>query len=76
MRSQLVYSAGLQVANRFLLATIAMRAVRTLHINSARTEDTANKVLAEIAKGCYADAEVPELAPVPAIGALLITPAA
>jgi hypothetical protein len=76
MRSQLVYCAGLQVENRFLLATIAMRAVRTLHINSARTEDTANRVLAEIATGRYVDAKVPELAPLPAIEAFLITPAA
>jgi hypothetical protein len=75
MRSELVYCAGLQVGNRFLLATIAMRAVRTLHINSARTEDTANQVLAEIAKGRYADAEVPELAPLPTIEPLLISPA-
>lgn len=75
MRSQLVYSAGLQVANRFLLATIAMRAVRTLHINSARTEDTANQVLAEIAGGRYSDVEVPKLAPLPTIEPLLISPA-
>jgi len=76
MRSELVYSAGLQIENRFLLATIAMRAVRTLHINSSRTEDTANKVLAEIAKGRYVDAEIPEFVPPPAIEALLISPAA
>jgi hypothetical protein len=76
MRSELVYCAGLQVENRFLLATIAMRAVRTLHINSARTEDTANQVLAEIAKGRYVDAQIPELAPPPTIEPLLISPAA
>ena len=76
MRSELVYSAGLQISNRFLLASIAMRAVRSLHINSARTEDTANRVLAEIATGRYVEVKVPELAPLPAIEPLLISPAA
>jgi hypothetical protein len=76
MRSQLVYSAGIHVPNRFLLATIVMRAVRTLHIDSTRTEDTANRVFVDIASGRYVDAEVPELAPLPAIEPLLITPAA
>lgn len=76
MRSHLVYSAGLQVPNRFLLATITIRAVRALHIDSTRTEDTANQVLAEIATGRYVDAEMPEVAPLPAIEALLVTPAA
>lgn len=55
MRSQLVYSAGLHVPNRFLLATIVMRAVRTLHINSSRTEDTANRVFSDIAEGRFVD---------------------
>ena len=73
MRSQLVYSAGLQISNRFLLATIAMRAMHALHINSARTEDTANQVLEEIAKGRYIDAEIPELAPIPSIEPLIIS---
>ena len=76
MRSQLVYCAGLRIENRFLLTTIAMRAVRILHINSARTEDTANQVLAEIAKGRYVDAKIPELAPLPTIEPLLISHAA
>lgn len=76
MRSQLVYCAGLRIENRFLLTTIAMRAVRILHINSARTEDTANQVLAEIAKGRYVGAKIPELAPRPTIEPLLISPAA
>jgi hypothetical protein len=76
MRSDLVYSAGLQVENRFLLATIVMRAVRTLHIDSTRTEDTANQVFADIAKGHFVHAEFPELAPLPTVEPLLITSAA
>lgn len=76
MRSDLVYSAGLQVENRFLLATIVMRAVRTLHIDSTRTEDTANQVFADIAKGRYVHAQLPEIAPPPSIEPLLITSAA
>jgi hypothetical protein len=76
MRSDLVYSAGLQVANRFLLATIVIRAVRTLHISSTRTEDTANQVLADVAKGRYVEAKFPEITPAPVIDTLLLTPAA
>jgi hypothetical protein len=72
MRSWLVYSAGVQVTNRFLLATIAMRAVRRLHIVSTRTEETTNRVLAEIAGGSYKDTAFPELLPTPAIEPLLI----
>ena len=44
MRSELVYSAGIKIANRFLLATVAIKAVRKLHISTTRTEDTANVV--------------------------------
>ena len=76
MRSDLVYSAGLKIENRFLLATTVMRAVRKLHINSTRTEDTANHVFADVAKGRYADSELPEIIPPPTIDVLLITPAA
>ena len=76
MRSDLVYSAGRTIENRFLLATVVMRAVRTLHIDSTRTEDTANKVFAEIANGRYVPSAPPEPPPPPAIEALLITPAA
>jgi hypothetical protein len=72
MRSWLVYSAGVQVNNRFLLATIAMRAVRRLHINSTRTEETTNRVLAQIASGSYTDTAFPELAPMPTIEPVLI----
>jgi hypothetical protein len=75
MRSDLVYSAGLRVENRFLLATIVMRAVRVLHVGSTRTDDTANLVFAEIAAGRGSHAELPEIAPLPTIEPLL-TPAA
>jgi hypothetical protein len=75
MRSNLVYLAGLKIENRFLLATTVMQAVRKLHLSSTRTEDTANKVFADVASGRYAHGELPEIAPPPAIDVLLITPA-
>ena len=76
MRSNLVYSAGIQIENRFLLATVVMRAVRRLHIDSTRTEDTANQVFTDIANGRYTPTHLPEPAPPPLIEPLLITPAA
>jgi hypothetical protein len=76
MRSELVYSAGLQIENRFLLATTVMQAVRKLHVTSTRTEDTANNVFAEVAKGRYNAVEMPEIVPPPVIDVLMITPAA
>jgi hypothetical protein len=76
MRSTLVYSAGIQIENRFLLATVVMRAVRTLHISSTRTQDTANRVFAEIANGRFTPTSLPDLLPPPSIEPLLITPAA
>jgi len=76
MRSQLVYEAGLKIENRFLLATTAMRATRKLHVSSTRTEDTVNKVLAEVANGTPLHQELPEITPPPAIDELLITPGA
>jgi hypothetical protein len=74
MRSKLVYSAGLKIENRFLLSATVMRAVRKLHVNSSRTEDTLNRVFADVAEGRYVDVELPPVAPPPAIDALLITP--
>ncbi len=74
MRSDLVYSAGLKIENRFLLSATVMRAVRVLHVNSGRTEDTLNRVFADVAQGRYIDVKLPEVAPPPAIDALLITP--
>ncbi len=76
MRSELVYSAGLKIENRFLLATTVMQAVRKLHVTSTRTEDTANNVFAEVARGRYSDVELPEIVPPPVIDALMISPAA
>ena len=75
MRSELVYEAGYRIENRFLLAAIAMQAVRKLHVSSTRTEDTVNRVFAEVARGC-AYGKLPEVALPPAIDLLLIPPAA
>jgi hypothetical protein len=72
MRSELVFSAGTRVANRFLLSTIAMRAVHGLHINSTRVEDTANRVFADVASGSYVSVVMPEIKPLPAIDPLLL----
>jgi hypothetical protein len=76
MRSDLVYSAGRIIENRFLLATVVSRAVRALHIDSTRTEDTANRVFADVSQGRYASTTLPLPAPPPLIEPLLITPAA
>lgn len=74
MRSALVYSAGLKIENRFLLSATVMRAVRKLHVNSTRTEDTVNKVLVDVAEGSYAHGELPEIVPPPPIDVLLVAP--
>lgn len=76
MRSSLVYEAGLKIENRFLLAATAMRAARMLHVSSTRTEDTVNRVLAEVASGTQIYRALPKVTPPPAIEELLITPAA
>jgi hypothetical protein len=72
VRSELVFSAGIKVSNRFLLSTIAMRAVHGLHINSTRVEDTANRVFAEVASGSYVSVSMPEIKPLPPIEPLLL----
>ena len=74
MRSELVYSAGLKIENRFLLSAMMMRAVRLLHVTSVRTEDTLNRVFAEVAEGRFTDVALPEITPPPAIDALVVTP--
>jgi hypothetical protein len=74
MRSDLVYLAGLKIENRFLLSATVMRAVRVLHVNSGRTEDTLNRVFADVAQGRYVDVKLPEIAPPPVIDALVVTP--
>jgi hypothetical protein len=76
MRSELVYSAGIQIANRYLLTTVVIRAIRKLHIDSTRTEETANQVFADIAEGRYGHAELPRIVPITVLEPLLITPAA
>lgn len=72
MRSQLVYSAGIQISNRFLLSTVAMNAVRKLHINSTRVEDTTNQVFSELANGNFVEVTMPEVKVIPAIDPLLL----
>jgi hypothetical protein len=72
MRSELVYSAGIQISNRFLLSTVAMNAVRKLHINSTRVEDTTNQVFSELANGSYVEVKMPEIKAVPAIEPVLL----
>jgi len=76
MRSNLVYRAALKIENKFLLSTTVMQAVRKLHINSTRTEDTSNRVLIDVAEGRYAHGALPEIVPPPTIDTLLIVPAA
>ena len=72
MRSELVYSAGNQISNRFLLSTVAMSAVRRLHINSTRVEDTTNRVFSEVANGNYVQVKMPEIKPAEHIDLLLL----
>lgn len=72
MRSQLIYSAGNQISNRFLLSTVAMNAVRKLHVSSTRVEDTTNQVFSDMANGNYVQVTMPEVKPAPAIDPLPI----
>jgi hypothetical protein len=51
-----------------------MRAVRKLHVDATRTEDTINMVFTEVAKSHQFVEKLPEIVPPPAIEALLITP--
>jgi hypothetical protein len=76
MRSELVYSAGIRVPNRFLLTTLTIKAVQSLHIDSTRTEDTANRVFADVARGHFTDVKMPALEVQPAIEPQLIVSAA
>jgi hypothetical protein len=50
--------------------------VRKLHIDSTRTEDTTNRVFAQVAEGKFVSVEMPVVKPAPAIDALLIASAA
>jgi len=74
MRSDLVYAAGLRVDNRFLLASAVMRAVRKLHVDATRTEDTINTAFSEVAKCQQLIAALPEIVPPPPVEALLLVP--
>ena len=74
MRSELVYAAGLQIGNRFLLASTAMRAVRKLHVTSTRTEDTINQIFTEVANGKPIVHKLPEIESPPTIDVLVIAP--
>ena len=76
MRSELVYSAGIRIPNRFLLTTLTIKAVQSLHISSTRTEDTANRVFADVASGHFTDVRMPTVIPQPSLEPLLIVPAA
>ncbi len=75
MRSYLVYSAGRSIENRFLLTTVVCQIIRTLHIDSTRTEDTANQAFADISQGRYAPVTCRKVAPPPLIETPLIAPA-
>ena len=72
MRSELVYMAGVQISNRFLLSTVAMNAVRKLHITSTRVEDTTNQVFSEVANGNYVQVKMPQIKAAPAIDPMLL----
>ncbi|HTZ56556.1 MAG TPA: hypothetical protein VMB49_00595 [Acidobacteriaceae bacterium] len=76
MRSDLVHSAGRAIENRLLLATLAIRAIRALHIDSTRTQDTANRVFFDIGQGRYAPTALPEPALPDLIEPVFITTAA
>ena len=74
MRSELVYCAGLRIPNRYLLSTLAMKAVRKLHVTNTRVEETTNRVFSEVASGEYLEVTLPELKPAPDIDNILISP--
>ncbi len=74
MRSELVYSAGLKIENRFLLSAMVMRAVRKLHVSSSRTEDTLNQVFTGVAEGRFAHGELPPITPPLPMEVLVVSP--
>jgi hypothetical protein len=75
MRSDLVHQAAIRIENKFLLCTTVMQAVRKLHINSTRTEETSNRVFIDVAQGRYLHGALPEIEPPPTIDTLLIVTA-
>jgi hypothetical protein len=44
MRSELVFGATKYVSNRYLLTSVAAKAIRKLHRRNTRIQDTANEV--------------------------------
>lgn len=76
MRSELVYSAGIKIPNRFLLSTVAIMAVRKLHANNSRVEETANRVFTDLAGGSYVDVKMPAIKPPAPVDPLLVAVAA
>jgi len=75
MRSELVYFAGMQVSNRYLLSTLTMKEVRRLHVTDARVEETTNQVFSSVANGDYRHAALKEVKPVPGLDSTLTSPA-
>ena len=75
MRSELVYVAGMQVSNRYLLSTLTMKEVRRLHVTDARVEETTNRVFSSVANGDYRHATLEEVKPVPDLDSTLTSPA-
>jgi hypothetical protein len=75
MRSELVYSAGLRVPNRYLLSTLAMKAVHRLHVTNTRVEETTNQVFSVVANGAYLRVTLPEVKSVRDVDSILISPA-
>ena len=75
MRSELVYTAALRVANRFLLSTLTMKAVNRLHVTNTRVEETTNQVFSDVANGSYRRMTLSEVKPIPDVDNILISPA-
>jgi hypothetical protein len=66
MRSKLLYSAEHRVHHEFLLASLAIRAMRRLpHSESTRTEDRMNQALSMIAEASASAVAIPSTAPPP-----------
>ena len=51
-----------------------MRAVRKLHVDSTRTEDTINRVFTEVGKSNKLISKLPDVVPPPTIDTLLMVP--
>jgi hypothetical protein len=49
-----------------------MRVARMLHFNSSRTEDTLNRVFADVAEDRFTEVKLPEIMPPPPIDELVI----